>query len=126
MNGEKLTVQIVSAQAILHGRATILWHGDVELPEGEGLRPREEWPDEAICEYLFRYFNRVEEEDSDRLNDADFRLPSLSVGDLIHWGKKTWRVDGSGFELLTGSDDYAGALAAYALRSALAPKEGDE
>ena len=108
-----MNVQIVSIQAVIHGRPSILWHGDVELPEGAHLRPREEWSDEAINEYLFRYFNRVDEEDGDRLKDADFELPSMSVGDLLHWGSKTWRVSGTGFELLTGSDEYVVALAMY-------------
>lgn len=127
-----MNVQIVSAQAILHGRFSILWHGDVGREdlglEGDAfkwLAFREEHP-ERVNELLFRYFNRVDEADGDRLRDADFELPSLSVGDLIHWGSKTWRVAGSGFELLTGSSEYAMALTALTLGPLSGPEGGGE
>lgn len=34
-------------------------------------------------EAIFRYFNRVDEADAARLRDVGYKLPSLSVGDII-------------------------------------------
>jgi hypothetical protein len=113
-----MNVQIVSIQAALHGAPSILWHGTVERDELAALMtqpPR--MTHEAINEALFRYFNRVDDEDSERLHQIGFELPSLSVGDLIHWGSVTYRVAGSGFEKITDSSEYVMALTAYALRS---------
>jgi hypothetical protein len=118
-----MNVQIVSIQAAIHGRPSILWHGEVELPEqahpiNDGITEQE------VNEFLFRYFNRVDEEDGDRLAEIGFELPSLSVGDLIHWASTTWRVAGMGFEKITGSDEYVMALTAYTLRTA--SEEGEQ
>lgn len=46
---------------------------------------------------LFRTFNRVDDEDYDRLDRIGYKLPSLSVGDLITVDGVTSRVDSLGF-----------------------------
>jgi hypothetical protein len=104
-----MNVEIVSIQAAIHGRPSITWHGDVPV----GFSGHIGQTNEA----LFRFFNRVDEADNDKLAAVGYFLPSLSVGDLLHWGSKTWRVAGAGFEAITGSDDYVLALTAYTLRS---------
>ena len=53
----------------------------------EGLVP--EWrlsadaTDEEICEAVFRLFNRVTDADADRLEAWNYRMPSVSCGDII-------------------------------------------
>lgn len=121
-----MQVQVISINAALFGGyPSIVWQGDIE-PEDLGLTeppPLEGHPPGEVNEGLFRFFNRVQEEDVERLRDLSFELPSLSVGDLVHWSERTFRVAGTGFEQITGSDDYQAALAVYALRSM---KEGTE
>lgn len=119
-----MNVQIVSIQAALHGRPSIIWIGDVK-PSDLNIDPaaltHEAMQTEAmqvtVNEALFRYFNRVDEGDNDRLHDIGYDLPSLSVGDLLHWGGKTHRVAGIGFDQVTDSSDYALALTRYTLLS---------
>jgi hypothetical protein len=114
-----MQVQIVSIQAALHGRPSIVWLGDVSA-EDLGLDPvalTHEAAEGTVNEQLFRFFNRVDEPDVDRLEALGFDLPSLSVGDLLHWGSKTWRVAGAGFEQITDSAEYVMALTAYTLKT---------
>ena len=59
------------------------------------------------------------------LEDIGYTMPSLSVGDLIHWDHVTYRVAGSGFEKLTESSDYAMALTAYTLKTMSGPARAD-
>jgi hypothetical protein len=113
-----MKVEIVSIQAAIHGRPSIIWTGNVP-----GVVTTD--TAEHVNDLLFRFFNRVDVEDEERLEQLGYRLPSLSVGDLLHWGAKTWRVAGSGFEPITGSDEYVTALALYTLEST-ARKEATE
>jgi hypothetical protein len=48
-------------------------------------------------EEAFRFFNRVTESDSDRLEALGYRLPSMSVGDLLTIGTETWQCASVGF-----------------------------
>jgi hypothetical protein len=117
-----MQLQIVSIQAALHGRPSIVWIGDVDAADlvnlsGHGLATDGQIEPERMNNALFRFFNRVDEEDGDRLEAIGYRLPSLSVGDLLHWGSKTWRVAGSGFEQITDSAEYVMALTAYTLKT---------
>lgn len=54
------------------------WRG--ERWEGEIPPPADA---ERALEYVFRYFNRVDEGDGERLEALGYRLPSLGVGDLV-------------------------------------------
>jgi hypothetical protein len=47
---------------------------------------------------VYRFFNRVDEADSARLAALGYRLPSLSVGDLVTIGTATFQVVNLGFE----------------------------
>jgi hypothetical protein len=54
-------------------------------------------------EEVFRFFNRVDEADCDRLDALGYHLPSLSVGDRVQvcWPgcePRAFRVAGVGFE----------------------------
>jgi hypothetical protein len=91
-----MKVTVVSMMAAAHGSDEIVWVG--EVPEGYSGHEAE------TNERLFRYFNRVDGDDERRLAEIGYRLPSLSVGDYLHWQGVTWRVEGSGFSRHTGSD----------------------
>lgn len=56
---------------IATGTTSPIWEGEVEVRD---------------LEDVFRYFNRVEEADADRLDEIDYRLPSLSSGDVVTVG----------------------------------------
>jgi hypothetical protein len=94
-----VNVQIVSVTAIAHEHEHIVWAGEVPIAF-EGLRLDESDP--AVCidvnSQIFRCLNRVDGADSGRLARMGYMLPSLSVGDLIHWRAQTWRVAATGFE----------------------------
>lgn len=60
--------------------------------------------DDALNEALFRTFNRVDSADCRRLEDWGYRLPSLSVEDLVSWGGKTFQVARVGFVPLEEGD----------------------
>lgn len=126
-----MNLQIVSIQAALRGGPPIVWIGDVEHSElmtlnGQLDEPIERGTMDSITNAaIFRFFNRVDEADSDRLAEIGFNLPSLSVGDLISWGARTWRVSGAGFECITDSADYVMALTAYTLRT-MNPDDDDQ
>jgi hypothetical protein len=93
-----MKVTVVSMMAAAHGRESITWTGDVG-----GLDPTA--PSDQINERCFRLFNRVDESDARYLQAKGYDLPSLSVGDFLHWGTTTWRVEGMGFSRYTGSDE---------------------
>jgi hypothetical protein len=62
---------------------------------------------EAHLERIFRYFNRVDSDDTCRLEYLGYRLPSLSVGDTVTfldgpYVGQTWRVAAMGFERVEG------------------------
>lgn len=95
-------VRITSSWALLcpDGYPDSVWEGDV--PVNIETTPGGDPPDpELVNEYLFRYFNRVDQADVDRLEDVGYALPSLSVGDLLAWDGHTWRVALVGFEKVT-------------------------
>lgn len=66
--------------------------GDVKLADPEGV---------------FRAFNRVDATDARRLESWGYRLPSLSVGDLIVLGTDTYRVDPVGFTKISKNAEFA-------------------
>lgn len=69
------------------------WEGEV----GDDLLLPLEEKDASINEALFRLFNRVDPEDGARLEDWGYRLPSLSVGDRLTYGGRTFIVMPVGF-----------------------------
>lgn len=92
-----MTVEVVSMIAAVHGNPEgITWRGDV--PDEKVLRQSVE----ATNDRLFRFFNRVDDEDGERLEQMGYRLPSLTMGDYIAWGGRTYRVLMVGFEDMTG------------------------
>lgn len=78
---------------------------------------------EAQLERIFRFFNRVEQADCDRLDALGYDLPSLTSGDFVEIDDQWWLCASGGWEkvnarqALTPQTDYIGAL----LR---APREG--
>jgi hypothetical protein len=101
-----MKIEIFSLMAAVTGpRHGAQWSGDVLL---RWLQVPADWNDpeneEAVNDAIFRFFNRVEPEDSDTLELLDYRLPSLSAGDFITWGGNTYRVKGVGFEKLTQTE----------------------
>jgi hypothetical protein len=65
------------------------WSGTIELPD-----------DARPLEYIFRFFNRIEDGDADRLDAIGYRLPSLSVGDVVEIAGERWRCAMLGWERL--------------------------
>jgi hypothetical protein len=64
------------------------WEGDVpDAPAG--VRP---------LEHVFRYFNRVDASDEQRLEAIGYRLPSLSVGDVVELDGLRFRCAVLGWE----------------------------
>lgn len=106
---ETLEVSIVSLFAMICGGEPhgLSWRGRVaiELPDGTPIHQAS--PD-AVNETLYRIFNRVDEADTQRLEALEYRLPSLSPGDVIAWDKHAYRVLAIGFERL----EPTGALSA--------------
>lgn len=69
------------------------WEGEVPIePNRHPIFTNEE---------LFRFFNRVDEDDTERLQALGYRLPSLSVGDTIVWNDRAWQVTDIGFMEVT-------------------------
>lgn len=48
-------------------------------------------------EDIFRFFNRVEPGDAERLEEIGYDLPSLSIGDTVSWHDKRYRVEPIGW-----------------------------
>jgi hypothetical protein len=63
------------------------WEGDI--PDAKSATP---------LEHVFRYFNRVDDDDHERLLAIGYRLPSLSVGDVVVVDGKRWRCASVGWE----------------------------
>lgn len=101
-------VEIFSMHAAAHGREHVVWSGEVPNslipPEGGWANPNQ------VNDNLFRFFNRVDEADCARLDALGYKLPSLSAGDFITWGEKTYKVRGIGFDTVTHNPDYLGQL----------------
>lgn len=66
------------------------WEGEVELAGATDMQK---------LGALFRLFNRVEDEDTVRLERIGYRLPSLSAGDRVVLNERVYRVDAGGFSL---------------------------
>jgi hypothetical protein len=94
-----LNVSIVSLLAIIAGGDPfgISWQGHIpiELPDNT---PATGANADQVNEALFRAFQRLDDADGRRLEALDYRLPSLSCGDLIAWGGVAYRVLSIGFE----------------------------
>lgn len=71
------------------------WEGDVP----DALLPPTE--SGGLNERLFRLFNRVDAADNARLEAWGYRLPSLSVGDVVEYEGEAWRVAIVGFDQVT-------------------------
>lgn len=97
-----MQVTIWSRMAALAGRHEQVWTGDVPSTVMSGLdteAPLEQRVD-AVNERLFRLFNRVDLPDAERLDDWGYRLPSLSVGDVVTHHGNAYEVAGIGFQPL--------------------------
>jgi hypothetical protein len=76
MNKRRLVIESLLAEDA--------WRGEVDLPD----------EDPEALERVWRLFNRVEPEDSERLEKWGYRLPSLSIGDRVQIdGKDYWVND---------------------------------
>lgn len=91
----KMHVRIESAMAKRHNE---------EVADIEGCEQRAEtWegyvPDTEAgnLEQIFRFFNRVDFGDGERLEEIGYTLPSLSVGDVVEWHGKRYRVEPVGW-----------------------------
>lgn len=54
-------------------------------------------PEVENLEEIFRFFNRVEPGDDERLDEIGYHLPSLSVGDIVDWNGLRRRVEPVGW-----------------------------
>jgi hypothetical protein len=99
--GGPLTVAVLSMMAAATGAPHgFLWSGEIPV---EWLPPNAAAADfEAVNESLFRYFNRVEEDDARRLEAIGYLLPSLRLGDLVGYGDRVFRIAAFGFEPMPG------------------------
>jgi hypothetical protein len=75
------------------------WSGEIPAPELDAA--------ELPLEWVFRYFNRVDDGDHDRLLGIGYDLPSLSEGDVVTLAGTTpdgralrFRCDSFGWTLL--------------------------
>jgi hypothetical protein len=97
-----MKVQIFSLMAaVVGGEHGAQWEGEVFIENEDALSPEE------INEQIFRLFNRVEDADGVRLERMGYRLPSLSVGDFVTWGGKTYSPGMIGWNCVTGNDNDA-------------------
>lgn len=99
-----MRVEVFSMIAAVHGAERVTWSGDIPDECVEAIGP------DQVNEFLFRFFNRVEQADADQLDLLGYELPSLSMGDFIAWGGRTYRVLAQGLEEVTGNADFLGAL----------------
>lgn len=105
-----MKVQIFSMMAALcGGEHGAQWEGEVPSAYLRfGNNPQDD-PEiaAAINEDIYRLFNRIDEADNTRLEHWGYMLPSLSVGDFVTWGGKTYGVAALGFQTATGSENDA-------------------
>lgn len=66
------------------------WTGDIHGVRGESTMP--------LLERVFRLFNRVTDEDAERLHQLGYKLPSLSVGDIVTMKGANYLVMSVGFQ----------------------------
>lgn len=105
-----LTVEIVSILAAGAGAPLgMSWRGEVPLSL-LGLTDPDRVDTDAVNDRLWVIFNRTDPAATDALG---YRLPSLSVGDLLAWGGVTYRVAApTGFEVLKPKQILSAALGA--------------
>jgi hypothetical protein len=72
------------------------WSG--EIPDAPTART------ETMLEYAFRWFNRVDEGDHERMAAVGYDLPSLSAGDVVTLDGERWLCAPTGWERLSVSD----------------------
>jgi hypothetical protein len=80
------------------------WEG--EIPDGEASEPlfggTITTDRDAVLEYVFRLFNRVQQEDVERLDALGYELPSLSTGDRVTLPDgSVWHCASIGWEQVT-------------------------
>jgi hypothetical protein len=69
------------------------WSGEISGPPGATVA--------ETLEMIFRFFNRVDGRDHDRLLEIGYDLPSLSVGDVVTFADGSrWQCAPLGWELL--------------------------
>lgn len=78
----------MAAQAIAHGHHAL---GYPDPPQWSGT------VDVTDLEDVFRVFDALEDDDAERLGVIGYYLPSLSVGDLVTFGGKTYQRDPDGW-----------------------------
>lgn len=112
-----MRVSIFSVHAAVAGRECPVWTGlltsrDLNLPLAQMANAKDEAEaEDALLDRIFRYFNRVDEGDGERLENIRYRLPSLSVGDYVTLalgvgdGGITYRIDTVGHTRISGTDE---------------------
>jgi hypothetical protein len=106
MNKRTIDLTIISMMAVAAGHNNCYWRGDCEIGELYGgiMESEIEWGkkntaiDRETNSAIFRMFNRVDEEDVAFLEKIGYDLPSLSVGDLIVYEGKAFKVMVNGFK----------------------------
>ena len=68
------------------------WEGSLDLELGNDANT------EQKLDRLFRLFNRVTDEDAERLEKIGFRQPSMSVGDVVEVDGQRYEVAPIGFK----------------------------
>jgi hypothetical protein len=97
-----MIVEIFSIHAAVAGEESgTTWRGELSLSPAN--------PEDAL-EIVYRFLNRVDEGDHERMAEVGYTLPSLSMGDFVTLHlpdyPRTWRVASVGFEPVTGNADY--------------------
>jgi hypothetical protein len=88
------------------------WEG--EIPETPAsLRP---------LDHVWRFFQRVDDADAARLDALGYRLPSLSVGDVVELDGLRWRAASLGWE----PDDEPSSDPLVQLRDALVQRAREQ
>jgi hypothetical protein len=83
------TITIHSKMAEMFGDPITEWTGPINVVS---IDVNEQ------LEHIFRQFNRVDEADCDRLEALDYKLPSLSSGDIVTIGGKKYLCASFGWE----------------------------
>src|SRR5688572_26158718 len=85
--GSRVKVRIVSLFALANSEGDgFAWEGSVDEAVLRELSPVTDLDNPlGKAQALYRYFNRVNQDDTERLESVGYRYPSLSVGDLLCW-----------------------------------------
>jgi hypothetical protein len=78
-------------------RPEVLWEGDVDIDSHITVL---DGPvtDEWRLDYLLRFFNRVDFEDTQRLEQIGYDLPSMSMGDEVEMDGVNWICSMAGWK----------------------------